>query len=477
MILLIISIIILIIISVLLYLFSNKSKHEHLFKKKPKVYIYRDGKIVDKVPHINFDSSASTQPFQNTCKIIDKYTNYYSSVGRSHGFLSKLSSKTLEDCRKIILDFVGATEQDICIFGKNSTECINKLSHYFNEQDIVLVSKMEHHSNLLPWKKCKVDYINITDEGRLDLNDLQTKINHYGKKLRLVAITGASNVSGIVNPIKIISEMVHQNGSLLMVDCAQLAPHIQINKKNLGIDFMCMSGHKMYAPMGIGVLIGSGTFFSSHDPCFVGGGEVKFVSLDNVVWKAPPSKDEEGTQNIIGIIAFANSILTLNKIGMENVDRYEMELFNKAYDRISKIKNIKIITPRKDVVPLISFYVKKMNHNLVGEILSNEYGISCRSGCFCAMPYIQELGKMSKCAINNVMKNVLNNDMRDMFGFVRISFSLYNTPEEVDKLCDALENITNEIIFNDYTEQDMTGNIELISMDKINYDEYFNINS
>ena len=211
-----------------------------------------------------------------------------------------------------------------CIFGKNTTEAINKLARrlpLYGKRNIVLASGMEHHSNDLPWRAAtQVIHVRLTPDGRLDEDDFDTQLAKYADRIALVTLTGASNVTGYINPIHRLAEKVHAIGAMFMVDCAQLAPHRKIDMLPLDdpahLDFISISAHKMYAPFGTGALIGRKDVFEHGDPDMTGGGTVEIVTLDNVVWTCPPERDEAGSPNVVGAVALAAAIRQLEAVGM-----------------------------------------------------------------------------------------------------------------------------------------------------------------
>ena len=218
------------------------------------------------------------------------------------------------------MSFVGANPAEhTCIFGKNTTEAINKLAHRINfdsKRNIVITTSMEHHSNDLPWRAAtKVIHVRLTPDGRLDEDDFDKQLTAYSSQVALVALTGASNVTGFLNPIHRLAEKTHAAGALFMVDCAQLAPHRKIDILSMNdpahLDFITFSAHKMYAPFGTGVIIGRKDVFETGDPDMSGGGTVEIVTLDNVVWAEPPERDEAGSPNTVGAIALAAAIKQL----------------------------------------------------------------------------------------------------------------------------------------------------------------------
>jgi len=243
-----------------------------------------------KIRYINLDNAASTPPLRSVLKAINDFSMYYSSVHRGTGFKSQLSTYVYEQARHATLRFVGADPRThTCIFGKNTTEAINKLARRFPftpARDILLTTAMEHHSNDLPWRanpNAKVIHVTTTPDGRLDLDDYQSKLDEYAQRIALVAVSGASNVTGYINPIHTMAEQAHAVGAQCAVDAAQLAPHREIDMLPLSdprhLDYVAISAHKMYAPFGTGALIGRRDTFSQGTPDLVGGGTVSIVTL------------------------------------------------------------------------------------------------------------------------------------------------------------------------------------------------------
>ncbi|EJP6472657.1 aminotransferase class V-fold PLP-dependent enzyme [Clostridium botulinum] len=399
-------------------------------------------------PCINFDNAATTPPLVSVVNAIVKFSPWYSSIHRGTGYKSQLSSKIYEDSREVIGRFVGADlEKDTVIYLKNTTEAINKLSYRLCscDEDIVLSTSMEHHSNDLPWRnKYKIDYIEVDEFGRLIMEDLENKLIKYGGKVKLVTITGASNVTGYINPIYDIAKLVHKFGSKILVDGAQLIPHYKISMKPHTslehIDYLAFSAHKMYAPFGIGALIGPKETFIKGNPDYKGGGTVNVVTKDYVLWTDPPEKDEAGTPNVMGVVALVEAINSITRIGMKNIEVYEQNIFKYAFRSIAQIPDIKIYScadinyPRVAIIP---FNINGMHHSITAEILSKEFGIAVRSGCFCAQPYVQQILNISKEEIGSYA----DKPMSERPGMVRLSFGMYNDIYEIDFLVMALNKI------------------------------------
>jgi selenocysteine lyase/cysteine desulfurase len=405
--------------------------------------------------YINLDNAASTPPLKSVQSAVDHFLLYYSSVHRGTGFKSQLSTHAYEQARRFTLEFVGADPQtDTCIFTKNTTEAINKLSRRFPftaPRDVVLTSGMEHHSNDLPWRAAaRTLHINLTADGRLDEDDFNSKLAAYSGQVALVAITGASNVTGILNPIHRLAEKAHAAGALIAVDCAQLAPHRKIDMRPpddpAHLDFIVLSAHKMYAPYGSGALIGPKAIFEQGNPDQRGGGTVEIVTLDDVVWAGPPDKDEAGSPNTVGAVALAAAVRTLEEVGMQEVANHEAELTRYALQRLPEVPGIQLYgDSRPETAPerlgVIPLSLEGISHFKASAILGHEFGIGVRSGCFCAHPYILHLLGLSSDEARAVRSKMLAGDRSDMPGLLRASFGLYNTFEDVDRLVEALTHI------------------------------------
>ncbi|SEF87421.1 Selenocysteine lyase/Cysteine desulfurase [Caloramator fervidus] len=394
--------------------------------------------------YINFDNAATTPPFYSVMQSINQFAPWYSSIHRGNGYKSVLSTEIYETSRKKVMEFVGADPMmDTVIYVKNTTEAINKLANRLCKDDkcVILSTLMEHHSNDLPWReKFFVDYVETDNCGKLSLEDLEMKLKKYEGKVKLVTVTGASNVTGYVNPYYKIAKLAHKYGAMILVDGAQLIPHKKFDMKphfsNEHIDFVAFSGHKMYAPFGIGALVGHKKVFEKGEPDYKGGGTVKLVSQEFVIWEDPPYKEEAGTPNLMGVIALVSAIETLQKIGMDKIEEYENSLLEYANQRLSQIPEVELYCSKTyDRVSIIPFNIKNLHHSKVAQILSEYFGIAVRSGCFCAQPYIQRLLKINKEKILEFAKN----PNLERPGMVRLSFGLYNTFDEIDTLIKAIK--------------------------------------
>ncbi|MBI4536052.1 MAG: aminotransferase class V-fold PLP-dependent enzyme, partial [Ignavibacteriae bacterium] len=307
--------------------------------------------------YVFLDNAASTPTFKRVLRCIEEFLPWYSGVHRGTGFKSLLATEVFDSAHDIVGNFVGANlTTNTVIFTKNTTECVNKVSNRFNFKsgDVVITSLMEHHSNDLPWRKnARVIHVGITGDGRLDTRALRDAIARHAGRLRLVAINGASNITGLCSPIHDIAKWTHAAGAKLFVDAAQLAPHRPINvlpdDDPRHIDFIAFSAHKLYAPFGTGALIGPRVFFEEGSPDLVGGGVVDVVTLDDVKWNHPPHKEEAGSPNVIGGVALAEAISILRGVGMDEIAAHERELLEYAFENIKKLNGISIYGPTEDL--------------------------------------------------------------------------------------------------------------------------------
>ena len=413
--------------------------------------------------YVSLDNAASTPAFQEVLETVQRFMQFYSSVHRGTGFKSRISTIAYDQAHKIIARFVGADPiTNTVIFGKNTTEAINKLSYRFPMADdaVVISTQLEHHSNDLPWRhRAKVVHVRATPDGRLDEEDFDRQLKVYAGRLALVAVTGASNVSGFLLPIHRLARKAHESGVPILVDAAQLAPHRRVDmrpdKDPEHLDFVALSAHKMYAPFGTGALIGPKEVFLAGPPEYPGGGTVDVVTLDEVRWAGMPDRDEAGSPNVVGAVAMAAAAQVLSEIGMENVAAHEEELIAYALEKLGRVSGIKIYgetDPKRAYVKVgaIPFNLDGISHFLVAAILGYEGGIGVRSGCFCAHPYVVHLLDLNEQEAASWRQQMFQGDKSNMPGMVRASFGCYNTTEDVDRLVAMLERISRGDYQGDY---------------------------
>ena len=382
--------------------------------------------IVNDEPLVYLDNAATTQkPRQVLRAITDYYENDNANVHRGVHTLAERATAAYEAARERVRSFIHAASTKEVLFTRGTTTSLNWVARYaenvLQPGDEVLISVMEHHSNIIPWQEaCKktgarLIYAYLKD-GMLDLADFQSKLT---EKTRFVALAHVSNVLGVVNPIKEIAELVHQTNALLVVDGAQSVPHMKIDVQDLDVDFFAFSGHKMLGPTGIGVLYGKEELLERMSPVEFGGEMIDFVYEQEATWKELPWKFEAGTPNIAGAIGLAAAIDYLDKIGMETVHQYEQELIAYAFPKLQAVEGLTIygsedLTQRSGV---ISFNLAGLHPHDVATALDYE-GVAVRAGHHCAQPLLSYLGVSAT---------------------VRASFYLYNTKADCDKLVEALQ--------------------------------------
>jgi cysteine desulfurase/selenocysteine lyase len=411
-----------------------------------------DGRMVR---YINLDNAASTPPLIDVVGVVQEVLRFYSSVHRGTGFKSRLCTAAYDEAHETIARFVGADPRtNTVMFVKNTTEAINKLAYRvpLGRDRVVISTRMEHHSNDLPWRRrAAVLHVGVTPDGRLDEAHLDRLLDEYRGRIALLAVSGASNVTGLVQPIHRLARKAHAVGARIFVDAAQLAAHRRINLKPNDdpehLDFVALSGHKMYAPFGSGALIGHGDVFLDGDPEHPGGGTVDVVTTNDVQWAGLPHREEAGSPNLVGAVAMAAAARALMAADMDRLARHEASLTSYALERLRVIPGITLYGPADrcedtDRVGVITFNLQGLHHALVAAILGYEGGIGVRSGCFCAQPYVACLLGLSGSELTEWQRDPLEVNRAARPGMVRISFAAYNTRQEVDVLIEMLSRIT-----------------------------------
>ena len=372
---------------------------------------------------IYLDNAATTQkPNQVISSITDFYTKYNSNVHRGIHKLSEMATLQFELAHKTVSKFINADFEEI-VFTSGTTESLNllanSLGNELNSNDEVVLTIMEHHSNLIPWQQMskkigfKLKFIGITSDGKLDMDQAKSLIT---KNTKIVSVVHVSNAIGTINPIKEIIDLAHNAGAISIIDAAQSVPHMTIDVKKLDCDFLVFSGHKMLGPTGIGVLYGKRTLLENMQPFLYGGNMIREVKLETSTWADFPEKFEAGTPNISGAIGLASAITYLTRIGMNSIESYEKELLNYASEQLSTIKGITIYGPKDERSCVLSFNVYGIHPHDIATLLDRE-GVAVRGGHHCTMPLMKVL---------------------DLTGTVRASFYFYNTFEEVDGLVKAI---------------------------------------
>ncbi|MHA2621033.1 MAG: cysteine desulfurase [bacterium JZ-2024 1] len=386
-------------------------------------------RMVNGKPLAYLDNAATTQKPEAVLKAVDDlYRTHHANVHRGAYTLSVEASELYENAHKKVAEHIGAKSYREIVFTRNATEAANIVAYGWGwwrlrEDDEVLVSLMEHHSDIVPWlalKKARgirVRFINVLPDGTLDMEDLRSKLT---PKTRLVGVVHASNVLGTINPVAEICRTAHENGSLVLVDAAQSAPHLPLNVRDLDCDFLIASGHKMMAPSGIGFLYAKRNLLEEMEPFHYGGDMILTVTTEEATWNELPWKFEAGTPNISGGVGLGAAIDYLRTIGMEAIHARETELTTYAYERLSALPWVTIYGPPPDRrVSVISFNVDGVHPHDVSSAMDEE-GICIRSGHHCAQPLMAHL---------------------DIIGAARVSFAIYNTIEEIDRFIEVLHRV------------------------------------
>lgn len=409
----------------------------------------RDGR---RIPYTNFDNAASTPAIKPVIEEVQNFLPWYASVHRGDGYKSQVSTALYDRAHAIIGDFFHYDPaHHLVVLGKNATEALNKAAYRIPIPNgkAVLTTLMEHHSNDLPWRyRAPVRFAPLTPDGELDLDAVEKMLR--SGTISLLTVCGASNVTGIINPLKKLAELAHIHGALFVVDAAQLAPHAPLylsradNNWN-GPDLIAISGHKLYAPFGTGALIGPKDLFRYGIPEYLGGGTVVSVSTRDVVFAEPPEREEAGSPNVLGALALAAALKWLKEQGMDNLYQQEHKLTAYTYRQLQEIPGCTVYGPPPEKVPrvgVLTFNLDGLPHGLVAAALSHEAGIGVRHGCFCARPYVHHLLGLTAEDHRRLAADVQHRRFDRLPGMVRASFGFYNTYEEVDYFIAALKYLT-----------------------------------
>ena len=406
----------------------------------------------DTVTGMNFDNAASTPPLKRVRDMVTDFSDVYSSVHRGTGYKSRFSTEAYEQARELIAKFLGVDEREqVVIFVKGTTDALNRIAAEEARLDgrQVLVTEMEHHADLLPWRhRSGHVMVGLTEKGQIDLDAIEQALARSRGKISLVAVCGASNVTGFVTPVHEVAELAHRYGARISVDAAQLAPHHRIDIRSADdpghLDFVSLSGHKMYAPYGAGVLVAPRDFFAGV-PEIMGGGAINMVTWEDTYWADLPEREEAGSPNVIGAVALGVAIGTLLELGFDDMLDYETRLGNRLLSGLTKIPRVGVLGSVEPYasgrLALTTFVIDGIDHGLVAAALSHEWGIAVRHGCFCAHPYMIHLLHMTKDQVGAIVDDVTTGRRKTLPGAVRASLAPYNTETEVDRFLDAVAHI------------------------------------
>lgn len=409
-----------------------------------------------RVRYVNLDSAASTPALVRVRQAVENFLPWYSSVHRGAGYKSRLSTHLYEHAREVVLRFVSASATShVVVFVRNTTEALNLLAHrvYLEPGELILTTRLEHHSNLLPWYQRTHEIIELTPDGCLDLDDLERRLKAHSGRVRLVTVSAASNVSGVIADLRRIARLAHEHGALMAADLAQLAPHRPFAMGTLNdpehIDIVAFSGHKLYAPYGAGALVVPATLFAEGEPMLVGGGSACLVTRDGIAWANGPDLEEAGSPNVIGVVAMAAALEELMRYGMERVAAHERELTRYAVRRLRQVPGLVSYGPswqpflagQEDRLGVFAFNLPGHSYVEVAAILANEWGVGVRSGCFCAHQYVAHLLGVSDGLSQEVRERMVSGQQVDLPGMVRASLGLASSRADIDRLVGGLQAI------------------------------------
>ena len=408
----------------------------------------RDG---SELRYVNLDNAATTKPFKKVLETVLESLKEYGSVHRGAGLHSRISTERYERAREDILHLVGASKDSYAIFTKNTTDAISMAASLWAQKSgTVLVSDIEHSANLTPWINSGNEVVQYKTGQDVDVSQevLQAfECRKNNRCIKLLTVTGASNVTGYKPPIYTLAKIAHDHGAMILVDACQLVQHEKISMScsvdsSSDIDFIAFSGHKMYAPFGAGTLVGPKLFFDSVEPYQIGGGSMAYITNDlKIIRRNNVHDHESGTPNFIGALAMAESMNMLyNSIGIDNVKTYEHEIGSQLFHGLQSIPEITMFVPDGDRT-VFPFTVKGIPSSLVAEILSHEYAVGIRAGHFCVFELARQLCGISKTVDDSISREVDAGITRNIPGLVRASLSIYNPPDDIDRLLKGVHEI------------------------------------
>lgn len=402
--------------------------------------------------YINFDNAATTPPFVAVTRRIQEVVPWYASIHRGTGIKSRVATRLYEGARESVLEFFGAPQDEFgVVFVKHTTEALNLFAWVAGREGMrVITSVHEHHSNLLPWRRLPGTVVlEAAPDGGHDLDALESALREHPGPATVVAVTAASNVTGALTPLEAISSLTRRHGARLLVDAAQIAAHRRLHMRSpgLAVDVLAVSGHKLYAPFGVGALVAPLKLLDAADPWLVGGGVADLVTDDAVLFARGPHRHEAGSPNLLGAVALAAALEELQRLGLDAVEAHERTLTRRALDALGAMNGVRLLGPapkREDRLGIVPMAVEGFAQNLVAAALAREWNIGVRSGCFCAHPYVTRLLRLAGAPAPTTVARGEGRTCWMPDGVVRASFGLYNTEAEVDRLVTALGEIQRE---------------------------------
>ena len=399
------------------------------------------------VRDVNLDNAATTIPFSAVNETVAEFLRTYGSVHRGSGQRSRTSTQSYEDARNRIQQFTGASLDSYVVFTKNTTEAINHAAQLWSKiSGKVLVSDIEHSSNLLPWLAGNdVIQYRTNPDGTLNIENVEKMFKAH-EDIKLLAITGSSNVTGYKPPIHDLAELAHKYDAMILVDACQLIQHQNVDvlpsDDTRHLDFVAFSGHKMYAPFGGGVLIGPKEFFDKSTPYQIGGGNLTYISRDLQLKRFPTVQAHDpGTPNAVGAISIAKATEVLESIGYDRIYEYESALVRTAFRGLKHIDGVEVYVSESELGSVIPFDIAGIDSRLTAEILRDDYGIGVRAGSFCTYEFMRKLKNVSYEQDQKISEEIDRGVTRNIPGVVRASFGLVNNQEDVTRLVSAVNEI------------------------------------
>ncbi|AFZ02891.1 aminotransferase class V-fold PLP-dependent enzyme [Calothrix sp. PCC 6303] len=410
-----------------------------------------DGK---EVRYVNLDNGATTAPFAPVKRYVEEMLDCYGSVHRGSGQKSLISTREYDNSRDVIRNFVGASQNNYVIFAKNTTEAINAAATLWAKiPGKILVSDIEHSSNLLPWVvNNEVVQYRTEADGSVDIAKIEAILVAHKdlpvtEQIKLLTITGASTITGYKPPIYEIAALAHRYGIKIFADLCQLVQHDRVDmlpdNDPCHLDFVAFSGHKMYAPYGTGILVGSKNFFDQFHPYQIGGGNLPYITRNLEIKRFYTERAHDpGTPNAMGAVAIAKSIQIIESLGREEIAHYEHSLVEYTFKQLSSIPGVRIHIAGDGIAHVIPFDIDGFDGRLVAEILAQEYGIGVRAGAFCTYEYIRKLKGISDEQDEVIAAEVDQGITRNIPTIIRASFALSNNFEDCQRFIDAIAQIT-----------------------------------
>jgi len=431
-----------------------------------------DTRKLGRVNYVNLDNAATTPPFLEVQQTVQDFMISYGSVHRGSGTKSQVSTKNYEDSREVIKKFLGATNDDYVLFSGNTTGAMNMAAYFFSFlEGKVMVSDLEHSSSWLPWikqegvkslgsKQVSIEELAELNEdvqqagvkqvityqsnskGHFDLENIEELLQK--NDVKVLVLTASSNLTGYLPPIREIGNLARKYGAYFLVDGCQYIQHHKLNMKEMGIDFLVASGHKIYAPYGEGFLIGSKDVLDAFLPYEIGGGNLPYITRDGTFLRYKNQlAHDPGTPNSLGAVAIATAIQVIQKLGIENIERYERKLADRLFSYLNDNKNIELYLNDPNYSTVFPFNVKGLLSSHVARLLNDDYGIGVRSGSFCVYQVVRKMNKIED--EESIINMVKQGDTNTVPAVVRASIGLGNTEGDIERLITALDEITKDL--------------------------------